>query len=149
MGSDKVETRTVPITFVGGGDVLQVDATVGGSLYDVAREHGVALEAACRGECACSTCHVKLPRRGVRPPTEEERNMIELASGSDATSRLACQLQVEESMRGVCVVIPDDVLTTAKGSKTNRTSPPAKKTSLVKDAMSTTSVPDSRQPLTL
>jgi oxygen-independent coproporphyrinogen-3 oxidase len=148
MGSD-VEMQTVPITFVGGGDVLQVDATVGRSLYDVAREHGAALEAACRGECACSTCHVKLPSQGVQPPTEEEQDMIELAFGSDATSRLACQLQVEESMRGVCVVIPDDVLTTARGLKKKQMSPLAKKTSPVKDAMSTTSVPNSRQQIAL
>merc|ERR1711904_498472 len=54
-------TTTVPLIFEGAGETLLVEAPLGSSLYDVAREHGIALEAACRGECACSTCHVKLP----------------------------------------------------------------------------------------
>lgn len=119
-------SESVPITFVGGGEVCQVEAVVGASLYEVARENGIALEAACRGECACSTCHVKLSPAspdGLQRPSEEEQDMIELASGCDETSRLACQLRVDASLRGVSLVIPDDVLTTARGLKRKTNAP--------------------------
>merc|ERR1712014_64063 len=89
------QKKTVPLIFEGAGETLLVEAALGSSLYEVAREHGIALEAACRGECACSTCHVKLsvPNSAeVQPVSEEEQDMIELASGNDSTSRLGCQL---------------------------------------------------------
>jgi len=107
-----VQAQTVPITFVGGGETVQIDAQVGLSLYDVARNHRIPLEAACRGECACSTCHVKLPLdpQCTQSVSEEEQDMIELATGNDKTSRLACQLVVDDSLRGAVIAVPDDVL---------------------------------------
>jgi len=103
----------VSFRFVGGGDELQVDAPVGASLLEVAKENGVVLEAACAGECVCSTCHCQVSRDhadAVAPPTNDEEDMLELTLGRDDTSRLACQLRVEQNLQGARVTIPDDML---------------------------------------
>jgi coproporphyrinogen III oxidase-like Fe-S oxidoreductase/ferredoxin len=110
--------KTVPLIFEGAGETLLVEAALGSSLYDVAREHGITLEAACRGECACSTCHVKLPDlqdRNVPVAGEQEQDMLDLATAADASSRLACQVRVDDSLRGARIMVPDSLLTRGKG----------------------------------
>lgn len=104
---------------------MLVQAALGSSLYDVTREHGIALEAACRGECACSTCHVQLPdleSHNVPGASEQEQDMLELATGADASSRLACQVTVDESLRGARIVVPESLLIRAKGLFSRRSS---------------------------
>jgi ferredoxin len=124
--TDAMESpKTVPLVFEGAGESLLVDAPLGSSLYDVARQHGIALEAACRGECACSTCHVKLPDlqgRDVPEAGEQEQDMLDLATGADASSRLACQVRVDESLRGARIAVPDSLLTRSKGLLSRRSS---------------------------
>jgi len=119
----ELQKKTVPLIFEGAGESLLVDAALGSSLYDVAREHGITLEAACRGECACSTCHVKLPDlQGSNVPEagEQEQDMLDLATGADTSSRLACQVRVDESLRGVRIAVPDSLLTRGKGLVSRR-----------------------------
>lgn len=41
--------------------------------------------------------------------------MIELAIGARDTSRLGCQLRVQEALHGARVVLPDDVLVSRTG----------------------------------
>jgi len=60
---------------------------------------------------ACSTCHVivaaawfdKLPRA-----SEDEEDMLDLAAGACRTSRLSCQIVLEERLDGLTVHIPAD-----------------------------------------
>lgn len=109
---------TVRFTFVGGGEEREVEAPLGVSLLEVARANGVDIQAACQGECACSTCHVLLSddsAGAVSQPSEEEQDMLELAIGNQDTSRLSCKVLVEESLRGARIGIPDDVLTARAG----------------------------------
>lgn len=106
---EQISEKTVPLVFEQDGESLLVNATLGAALHEVAKNHGLSLEAACRGECACSTCHVKLPDvegRNVPAVAEQEQDMLDLATGSDATSRLACQLRVTESLRGARIQVP-------------------------------------------
>ncbi len=64
-----------------------------GSILDVALHHGVALEHACGGACACSTCHVIIKKGlgSLNDASEEEEDMLDKAPGLTPTSRLACQ----------------------------------------------------------
>ena len=58
---------------------------------------------------ACSTCHVIVdPEWYARldAPTEDEEDMLDLAPGLKATSRLGCQIIVTESMDGLTVHLP-------------------------------------------
>ena len=64
-----------------------------GSLLEIALGHGVEIDHACGGVCACSTCHC-IVRKGLQsmpPSTEAEDDMLELAPGVSPNSRLACQ----------------------------------------------------------
>ena len=100
----------IRVTFVQrDGDRLEVQANSGDVLLDVAQEANQPLEGTCEGQMACSTCHVivdsadfaKLPRA-----SEEEEDMLDLAAGATRTSRLACQIRLEEAWESLTVAIP-------------------------------------------
>jgi 2Fe-2S ferredoxin len=64
-----------------------------GSLLQIALSHGIEIDHACGGMCACSTCHVVV-RGGYdacQAPTEEEEDQLDDAYGLTPHSRLACQ----------------------------------------------------------
>jgi len=64
-----------------------------GSLLDIALGHGIEIDHACGGVCACSTCHV-IVRQGLdtcSEPTEAEEDRLDEAYGLTSKSRLACQ----------------------------------------------------------
>lgn len=64
-----------------------------GSILDIALAHGVAIDHACGGVCACATCHVLVPTggRSCNPPSDEEEDQLDEAPGLTPHSRLACQ----------------------------------------------------------
>jgi len=93
--------RSFRVTFLPAGRTVEVnpqDLPYGhcglpGSLLDIALGHGIDIEHACGGVCACSTCHV-LVRQGIESccaPTEKEQDQLDLVPGLRPTSRLACQ----------------------------------------------------------
>ncbi len=61
---------------------------------------------------ACSTCHViidvadfdRLPRS-----SDDEEDMLDLAAGVTRTSRLACQIVLDDALDGLTVRIPGEV----------------------------------------
>ena len=69
-----------------------------GSLLDIAMGHGIHIEHACGGNCACTTCHViiKEGEDNLLESEEEEEDLLDKAPGLTLTSRLACQAVVEE-----------------------------------------------------
>ncbi len=101
----------IKVTFISDdGDQEQVvEAQEGDCLLDVAQAAGQPLEGTCEGQMACSTCHVvvskewfdKLPRA-----SEDEEDMLDLASGARRTSRLSCQITLTHELDGMVVNIP-------------------------------------------
>ena len=87
----------------------EVEAEPGQRLLDVAWAAREPLEGACEGVMACSTCHVivdaedfaKLPRA-----SEEEEDLLDLASHATRTSRLACQIILTADLETLDVRIP-------------------------------------------
>ena len=87
----------------------EVEAKAGQRLLDVAWAAGQPLEGACEGVMACSTCHVivdkadfeKLPRA-----SDEEEDLLDLASHATRTSRLSCQIILTDEMGTLDVRIP-------------------------------------------
>lgn len=79
-----------------------------GSLLDVLLGHGVPLEHACGGVCACTTCHVVVLEGGRRlsEAEEDEDDMLDRAPGLTPTSRLACQAIVQDPDAEYVVRIP-------------------------------------------
>ncbi|MFW6153948.1 MAG: 2Fe-2S iron-sulfur cluster-binding protein [Planctomycetota bacterium] len=67
-----------------------------GSLLDIALAHGVAIEHACGGVGACSTCHVivEAGEENLSEAGDAELDRVEQAPGNTVRSRLACQAVV-------------------------------------------------------
>ena len=64
-----------------------------GSILSLASANGIAIDHACGGVCACSTCHVVV-RQGLEScneSTDDEEDMLDNAPGLTHQSRLACQ----------------------------------------------------------
>ena len=100
----------IKVTFINAeGDMKEVEAVEGSGLLEVAQAAGMPLEGTCEGQMACSTCHVivdkawfeKLPKA-----SEDEEDMLDLASGARRTSRLSCQIILTSELDGIIVRIP-------------------------------------------
>jgi 2Fe-2S ferredoxin len=79
-----------------------------GSILDVLLGHGIPLEHACGGNCACTTCHVIVKAGGQKlsPAEESEDDLLDKAPGLTPTSRLGCQAVVEDPEAEIVVLIP-------------------------------------------
>lgn len=94
------------------GTRKSVEAKPGHTLLEIAQSNGLDVEGACEGSLACSTCHMviapdwygKLPEA-----SEEENDMLDLASGLTRTSRLGCQLIMQKDWDGMEVRLPSAV----------------------------------------
>ena len=83
-------------TYCPDGAVLQTAA--GKSVCDVLLENDIDIEHACEKSCACTTCHV-IVREGFASLNElddKEEDLLDMAWGLEATSRLSCQALVGE-----------------------------------------------------
>ena len=91
--------------------LIDVKAKIGTNMLDVILDNKIDVDGfgACEGTLACSTCHVILNSENYKTlpePVEEENDMLDLAFGLTATSRLACQIVVESRMKDWIFVVP-------------------------------------------
>lgn len=99
------------VTFISadGKDRQEIDAPSDTVLLDIAQAAGQPLEGTCEGQMACSTCHVivaledfaQLPRA-----SEAEEDMLDLAAAATRTSRLSCQITLDQKIANLTVHIP-------------------------------------------
>jgi 2Fe-2S ferredoxin len=78
------------------------------SILDVLLGHGIHLEHACGGSCACTTCHVVV-KKGVQllsEAEESEEDLLDKAVGLTPTSRLGCQAVVLAPDAEIEITIP-------------------------------------------
>ncbi|KAI9283420.1 2Fe-2S ferredoxin-type domain-containing protein [Sporodiniella umbellata] len=91
------------------GEHVDVKATEGDTLLDLAQRYDIELECACEGSLACSTCHVVCEPEyydKMEEPSDEENDMLDLAFGLTETSRLGCQVEMCKELDGLSVTIP-------------------------------------------
>jgi ferredoxin len=103
-------TRVVFIS-ADGENRQEVDAPAGSVLLDVAQAAGQPLEGTCEGQMACSTCHVIVDAADfphLKRASEDEEDMLDLAAAATRTSRLSCQIVLEEQMDELTVRIPGE-----------------------------------------
>jgi len=94
------------------GERVVAEAEAGISLLEAGQAAGMPLEGTCEGQMACSTCHVVIaPEWFVKlaSAVEDEEDMLDLAAGVQGTSRLSCQITLDESLDGIEVSIPAHV----------------------------------------
>lgn len=95
------------------GSTVEADAPIGLSVMEVAQKAGIRdIEGACGGSLACATCHVYvdparheelLPEDGM---SEDEEDMLDMAFDLRETSRLCCQIMVDDNLGDLNVAVP-------------------------------------------
>ena len=94
-----------------GDSVREIEGKTGDRLLELGQANGQPLEGTCEGQMACSTCHVivspedfdKLP-----PASADEDDLLDLAASVTRTSRLSCQIWLEESWGSLTVRMPTE-----------------------------------------
>lgn len=87
----------------------EVEAKAGQSVLDTAHAHNIEMEGACEGAMACSTCHVIVADADydrLPPPSMEEEDLLDLVYDLAPTSRLGCQIRIEEELDGLTLRLP-------------------------------------------
>jgi 2Fe-2S ferredoxin len=90
----------------------EVDAPLGLSVLEIAHKNDIDIEGACEGSLACSTCHVIVDPEWyelLKEASEDEEDMLDLAFGLTATSRLGCQIIMSDELDGLTVSLPAGV----------------------------------------
>lgn len=91
------------------GDQFTYEVAEGDNILDIAQAHGLDMEGACGGLCACSTCHVIVDPEfydEIPEPSDDENDMLDLAFGLTETLRLGCQVQMTKELDGIRVALP-------------------------------------------
>ncbi len=103
------------ITFIdqAGAEHL-VDVPSGISLMDGGVRNNVpGIVAECGGSCSCGTCHVHVAEEWIdrlEAPDPTETELVEFMENHRATSRLSCQIVVEDELDGLIVhVAPNEI----------------------------------------
>ena len=104
-------SETVKIIFIENGEKKEFDVPVGTTVLEAAHNNNIDLEGACEGSLACSTCHVIVDQKyfnQLEDPSEDEEDMLDLAFGLTATSRLGCQIVMTRDLDGLTVTVPSE-----------------------------------------
>lgn len=92
-----------------GSRVVEAEGPAGTRLLDLAQANDQPLEGACEGAMACSTCHVVVKPGDfalLSPASAEEEDMLDFAAGASRTSRLACQIWLDDGLAALEVKMP-------------------------------------------
>ena len=103
----------VRVTFIhaDGEGRTEAAAEPGTRLLELAQANLMPLEGTCEGQMACSTCHVIIDKHDfakLAVASEMEEDMLDLAAGARRTSRLACQILLDDNLDGLTVHIPGE-----------------------------------------
>lgn len=99
-----------------------IEAKVGKTLMSAVLAAGIEIEAACDGNCACSTCHVYISDEyfdKLSPASDEEEDMLDLALFVQPNSRLSCQITVNHDLDGLQFKLPSATRNFYAGKKTD------------------------------
>jgi 2Fe-2S ferredoxin len=92
------------------GRETTVETDPGSSAMKAAVDNGVAgILADCGGSMSCATCHVHVHpdwMQAVGPASSVEAEMLEMAIDPDETSRLSCQIFLNDSLNGLVLLLP-------------------------------------------
>jgi ferredoxin len=104
-------SKNVRIIFIVNGEKREFSVPVGTTVLEAAHNNDIDLEGACEGSLACSTCHVVVDDKyysKLKPASEDEEDMLDLAFGLTATSRLGCQITMTEDLDGLTLTVPSE-----------------------------------------
>ena len=93
------------------GTPHEIEVPAGNSVMEGATANLVpGIDADCGGACACATCHVVVTEAWadkVGQPSDIEDQMLDVVFERKPTSRLSCQIKVDEQLDGLVVQLPE------------------------------------------
>ena len=93
------------------GTEHEIDVSNGLTVMEGAIKNKVpGIDADCGGACACATCHVYVDESwAAKIPQKEdgEEDMLDFAFEVKESSRLSCQITVDDTLDGLIVSIPE------------------------------------------
>lgn len=96
------------------GEEKEIQGDSGLSVMEIIRDNGFdELLALCGGACSCATCHVFVDDEWVEktggPASEDEDDLLDSSDHRKESSRLSCQITMEDDLDGLKVEIaPED-----------------------------------------
>jgi 2Fe-2S ferredoxin len=94
------------------GETRTIEASSDLTVMEVIRDAGFdELLALCGGVCSCATCHVHVDPAFVAllpPMSEDENDLLDSSAYRDATSRLSCQIRLDDQLSGLRVTIAEE-----------------------------------------
>ncbi len=95
------------------GEVSEIEAPLGYQLMEVIRDNDLPILADCGGALACATCHVRVDDNWVDKlpaPRDDEKDMLDMVSAAEKTSRLSCQIIITQDLDGLEVSLTPESL---------------------------------------
>lgn len=86
----------------------ELEGRDGWTVMEILRDGGLDISAECGGACACATCHVYVAPEWyekLKPPSEAEVDMLDMALAVEPTSRLSCQITCTPELDGLTVTV--------------------------------------------
>ena len=85
----------------------EIEGKTGESLLSVLHNNNIKIKANCEGNGACGTCQIKLDEEHYNKLeiSDDEMDILEKQTNLTPTSRLACQLILNEDFDGAIVEI--------------------------------------------
>ncbi len=89
---------------------IQFEENPSGNLMEILTSEGFDVPAICGGMAGCGTCHVKVDKGfdKLDEPEEDEEFMLDSLPNITDTSRLSCQLPLQQDMDGMEIIVLGD-----------------------------------------
>lgn len=100
----KDERKTISVTYINSFDEdFSIELSLHNqleNLMEIIRDNSYEDWGDCGGQSLCRTCHVSIDRDTRDAIFEDEEHALSLLSNSTESSRLACQIDIEEKLDG-------------------------------------------------
>ena len=101
------------------GAVHELEGLDGWRAMEVIRDWGLNIKAECGGACSCATCHVYVDEawfERLRPPSDDEEDLLYSTLDKKPTSRLSCQILLNDDLDGLRLTIAPSAAKDAKAA---------------------------------
>ena len=88
-------------------NIIEIPEEINLSLMEVLKASEYNILATCGGMALCATCHVEVlnGEDNLPSPNDTELDMLDTLPNATPSSRLACQLKINEAMEGAAFKI--------------------------------------------
>ena len=101
------------------GERHELEGLDGWRAMEVIRDWGLNIKAECGGACSCATCHVYVEEswfERLRPPSDDEEDLLYSTLDKKPTSRLSCQILLNDDLDGLRLTIAPSAAKDAKAA---------------------------------